>query len=515
MVVLEKVRPSAMEHEGGDPLGRLRLGVIALASLIVGLPSLADAAESQREPNRPNVVFILADDLGSGDLGCYNAESKIPTPNMDRLANQGMRFTDAHSPSSVCTPTRYGIMTGRYAWRSRLKSGVLWGESKLLIEPGRQTVASMLKKYGYRTAGFGKWHLGFQEYDPQLGEKEQKVDYSKPLRPGPLTVGFDTYFGIPASLDMEPYVFVRDDGVLEQPTKWVEKSLHRRQQGGGFWRAGPIAPSFRHVDVLPAIENEAIKWLEQQSAETPFFCYIPLSAPHTPWLPTDEFRGKSKAGYYGDFVAQVDATIGNIVQTLERSGLMKNTLLIVTSDNGSHWPVEDIAKWGHASNLAWRGQKSDIWEGGHRVPFIACWPGKIQPGSVCAQTICLTDFMATAAGLVGHQLQDNEAEDSVSLLPLLLQQTTEPVREATVHHSGQGTFAIRRGDWKLILDNLGSGGFTPPRQVPPGPGKPAGQLYNLASDPAESQNVYQDHPQLVSELRQLLQTYIEQGRSRR
>lgn len=479
--------------------------------LAVTLPASDSLAQEGQRP--PNIVFILADDMGMGDLGCYNSESKIPTPNMDKLAEQGMRFTDAHTPSSVCTPTRYGVLTGRYAWRSRLKSGVLWGFSRMLIEPGRQTVASLLSAKGYATGGFGKWHLGFQSFDPALGEKEQNVDYTQPLRPGPMTVGFDTYFGIPASLDMEPYVFVRDDRLVELPTQTIGNSAHRRQGGDGFWRGGPIAPSFRHIDVLPAIEREAMSWISQQSEQKPFFAYIPLSAPHTPWLPTDEFSGKSKAGYYGDFVAQVDATIGKILQTLKDRGLVDNTLVIMTSDNGSHWPVSDIEKWGHDANFGRRGQKSDIWEGGHRVPFIARWPGKVKPGSACDQTICLTDLMATAAELVGHQLTDDEGEDSFSIVPLL-RGSDAPIRQGTVHHSGQGTFAIRSGDWKMVVDNLGSGGFTPPRQVKPKRGEPQGQLYNLASDPAETTNLYDQKPEIVAELRALLQKYQSEGRSR-
>lgn len=468
-----------------------------------------------QDAQRPsNIVFILADDMGAGDLGCYNPESKIPTPHMDKLANQGMRFTDAHSPSSVCTPTRYGVLTGRYAWRSRLKSGVLWGYSTCLIEPGRETVASMLQQKGYATACFGKWHLGFQEFNANLTEQEQRVDYSKPLRPGPLTVGFDMFFGIPASLDMDPYVFVRDDRPVEPPTETIEQSLHRRQSGGGFWRAGAIALSFKHIDVLPAIGKETVRWLESQSADKPFFCYVPLSAPHTPWLPTETFRGRSQAGYYGDFVAQVDATVGDILQALNRKGLAERTLVILTSDNGSHWPVADIEQWGHDANLQRRGQKADIWEGGHRVPFIARWPGKVKPGAVCDQTICLTDLMATAAALVGCALKDDEAEDSFSLAPLLLGKSDEPIREATVHHSAQGTFAIRSGEWKLVVDNLGSGGFTAPRQVAPKPGGPQGQLYNLAADPGETNNLYLENSEVVRKLSELLDKYRRSGRSR-
>src|SRR6266511_1329563 len=332
--------------------------------LLVGLvPALLAARET------PNIVFILADDLGSGDLGCYNKDSKIPTPNMDRLAREGVRFTDMHTPSSVCTPTRYGLLTGRYAWRTPLQSGVLWGYSASLIETNRLTLPKFLKKHGYATAGIGKWHLGFQEGNP--ADKEFKVDYAKPLLPGPLTAGFDYFFGIPASLDMEPYLYVENDRAVEQPTEQVEASKPQRQGGTGFWRSGPIAPGFRHAAVLPVIAKKAIAYLERQpkaSPNKPFFLYFALTAPHEPWQPTGEFRGRSGAGDYGDFVAQVDWTIGQTLRTLDRLGLADNTLVIVTSDNGAHWTASDIKKYGHRANGHYRGQKSDIWEAGHRVP---------------------------------------------------------------------------------------------------------------------------------------------------
>lgn len=484
----------------------------ALVALAVLLPaSLLAAAQA-----RPNIVLILADDMGSGDLGCYNPKSKISTPHMDRLAQAGMRFHDAHTPSAVCTPTRYGLLTGRYAWRSRLKSGVLWGFSTSLIEPGRMTLASLMKKHGYATGGVGKWHLGFQEYDPSKGERQQRVDYSQPLRPGPLTVGFDSYFGIPASLDMEPYVYVRDDGVVQQPTEKVAASKHRRQNGGGFWRGGPIAPDFKHLDVLPKIGAEAVAFIDRHgkaASEKPFFLYVPLSAPHTPWLPTEAWRGKCKAGYYGDFVAQVDATVGQILAALDRHQLADNTLVVLTSDNGSHWPVSDIEKWDHAANLHYRGQKADIHEGGHRVPFIVRWPGKVQPNSECSQTICLTDMMATLAAVLGDKLPQDAGEDSYNILPALVgKDGGKPIREATVHHSARGMFAIRQGNWKLI-EGLGSGGFTNPRTVKPKPDGPQGQLYNLADDPSEQNNLWLEKPEVVERLHNLLEQYKKSGRS--
>lgn len=457
----------------------------------------------------PNIIFILADDLGSGDLGVYNPESKVKTPNMDRLAKEGMRFTDAHSPSSVCTPTRYATLTGRYAWRSRLKSGVLWGYSPMLIEEGRETIASMLKKKGYHTAGVGKWHLG-------LGSAE-KTDYSKPLTPGPVTVGFDYYFGIPASLDMDPYVYIENDRPVQMPTEKVALSKHRRQGGGGFWRAGPVAPDFKHIEVLPRTTEKARQWLKTRAMTRdarPFFLYLPMSAPHTPWLPTDEFRGKSGAGYYGDFVSMVDHNVGEILKVLDEHQLVDNTMVVMTSDNGSHWPVGDVKKYGHAANLHYRGQKADIHEGGHRVPLLVRWPAKVKGGAVVDQTVCLTDFYATIADLVGHEMKDGEGEDSFTLMPVLVNPAYDTeVRPATVHHSLSGMFAIRQGDWKLIVGR-GSGGFTAPRKVSAKEGEPEGQLYHLGDDPSEEKNVYSDHPEVVKSLTELLMRYKEKGRSR-
>ena len=370
-------------------------------------------------------------------------------------------------------------------------------------------MASLLRKNGYATACVGKWHLG-------LGSAE-KTDYTKVLDPGPGALGFDYFYGIPASLDMEPYVYVENDRAVEPPTDRIAASKHRRQQGGGFWRAGPIAPGFKHLDVIPRITGKAVGFLEKHAKESPgkpFFLYFPLTAPHTPWVPTKEFRGKSRAGYYGDFTVQVDWSVGQVLEALERLGLTDDTLIMVTSDNGSHWYREDIRKWDHAANRNLRGQKADIWEGGHRVPFIARWPGKIQPGTTSDQLICLTDLLATAAAIVGKTLPDDAGEDSFNILPALLGRAGEtPIRDAVVHHSLQGVFAIRQGPWKLILGR-GSGGFSRPRRIEPKPGEPVGQLYNLAEDIGETDNLYLKRPETVRRLSTLLDAWRSQGRSR-
>jgi arylsulfatase A len=497
-------------------------GLSPLALLGLFLLSCINKTPAAENPRKPNIVLILADDLGYGDPQCYNKDSKAPTPSLDRLAAQSMRFTDAHTPCAVCTPTRYGLLTGRYCWRTSLKRGVLTGYSPLLIEPKRVTLASLLKQHGYVTAGIGKWHLG-------LGDAA-KTDFGKPLRPGPCSVGFDWYFGIPASLDMPPYVFIENDGVTEAPSETIADSAMRRKGGGGFWRRGAIAPHFKHVDVLPAITEKAIAFVRSHAergsenapsgshaprgSQKPFFLYLALTAPHTPWMPTAEFRGKSKAGYYGDFVTQVDAGVGRVLQSLEDAKLSDNTLLIFTSDNGAHWLPEDIEKWGHRANGDLRGQKADIWEGGHRVPLLARWPGHIAAGSTSKELICLTDVLATVAAVIGAKLTDDVGEDSYNILPALRgDKLDKPIREAIVHSSGDGTLAIRQGPWKLALA-LGSHGFSAPRDIKPKPGEAQGQLYNLDDDPREQHNLWLEKPEMVKRLTALLEKYKREGRSR-
>lgn len=490
----------------------LRLSVSSvLLSLCFTATTFAGTASNDTTSNtkkQPNIVLIMADDLGIGDLGCYNAKSKIPTPHLDKLAKSSMRFTDMHSPSSVCTPTRYGLLTGRYAWRTKLKKGVLKGLSPALINPNRMTIASLLKAKGYRTGCVGKWHLG-------LGNKP-KTDYSKPLNPCPLDHGFDYFFGIPASLDMSPYVYVENRNVVEAATKQTKGSSSVRKGGKGMWRKGAIAPSFRHDDVLPQIEKNAVQFLERHvksHREKPFFLYVPFSAPHTPWLPLKPFRGKSQAGVYGDFVTQVDATAGKILATLDQLKLAKNTLVIFTSDNGSHWGKPLIDKYKHLANLHYRGQKADIWDGGHRVPCIVRWPGIVKPNSTSNELLCLTDFFATAAAVTGSQIPNDAAEDSFNFLPVLQGALMKKsIRPSIVHHSISGCFAIRQGKWKLIL-GLGSGGFTQPKVIQPKPGGPKGQLYNLAIDASESKDVYQQNPQVVKALTELLEKQKTSGRS--
>lgn len=459
--------------------------------------------------NRPNIVYILADDLGYGDISCFNGNSKIPVPHLAQLAKEGMVFTDAHSGSAVCTPTRYGILTGRYSWRSVLKKGVVYGYSPHLIEDTRMTVASMLKKQGYHTACVGKWHLG---WDWQFtGSGPEDVDYTQPISHGPSANGFDYSFCIPASLDMPPYVYVENDRVTAAPNRVVEGKT-----GKLLMREGPTGADFEHIDVLPTLTEKAVAYIDRRGRTTqPFFLYFPLPAPHTPILPTQEFQGQSGTNEYGDFVMQIDWVVGQVMDALHRNGLEGNTLFIFTNDNGCspNADFEYLAQLGHNPNYVFRGHKADIYEGGHRVPLIVRWPGRVKTGSVCDDTTCLTDLMATAAEITGYTLPDDAGEDSVSMLPNLLGSATGPVREATVHHSVNGSFSIRQGKWKLILCS-GSGGWSPPRpgseearQLPPV------QLYDLIADIGETKNVQGQFPEVVKRLTDLLQNYVDRGRS--
>jgi arylsulfatase A-like enzyme len=308
-------------------------------------------------------------------------------------------------------------------------------------------------------------------------------------------------------------VFVDNDHVVERPTLSIGASEMRRKGGGGFWRAGAIAPSFKHKDVLPAITDKAVQFVAKQTKDQPFFLYFALSSPHTPWMPTAEHRGKSQAGYYGDFVVQTDAAIGHVLDALHERRLAENTLVIVTSDNGAHWLASDIEQFGHRANASWRGQKADLWEGGHRVPFIARWPGKIKPGATSDETICLTDLMRTLAVMLDVSLPRDAAEDSFNILPALLGQNLQrPIRQATVHQSGDGTLAIRQGPWKLCFA-LGSHGFSEPRTIKPQTDGPAGQLYNLADDPGETNNLWAAEPKIVAQLTALMDRYKNEGRS--
>jgi arylsulfatase A len=457
--------------------------------------------------------------MGVGDVSALNPKSIWRTPHLDRLAGEGRAFTDAHSSSGVCTPTRYTLMTGRYSWRGKLKQGVLQGYNPSLIEAGRVTLPGFLRSQGYATAMFGKWHLGFDWV--KKGPKAEEVDYAKPLGGGPTAHGFERFFGISASLDMPPYVWISNDRVTVAPAGKVADSPAPR-----LWRAGPIGGDFRMEDVQPTLIAKTTEYLAERGRARdgkPFFVYLALAAPHTPTLPTKNFAGRTPT-QYGDFVLQIDADVGALLDALDRHGLAKNTLVIFTTDNG-YAPAGNIPRlqdFGHDSSAGFRGAKSDVFEGGHRVPFIARWPGVIPAATRCDDLIGQLDLFATCAEMAGVKLPANTAEDSISMLALLRgQRAGASGRESLVHHSANGDFAIRQGKWKLLLCP-GSGGWSPPTRAPSPwtqakvddfTGLPPYQLYDVASDPAEKRNVADAHPEIVQRLGKLMRTTIERGRS--
>ena len=429
-------------------------------------------------------MLIVADDLGYGDLGCYGS-SAIETPELDGLAADGMRLTDAHAPGALCIPTRYGLMTGRYPFRSplRLRDGPV-------VEDG-PTLASVLRDAGYATSMVGKWHLGLSG-DPRRDE---------PLTGGPCDRGFQRWFGIPASLDIPPYYWIRGRRPVAAPTERIGASSTEgwTKIQGAFWREGDIAPGFVHDDVLPRLADEAVTEIERlANAAEPFFVYVALTGPHTPWLPDAKHENSGGAGMYGDFVRMVDSAVGRILAALEKSGRADDTLVVFTSDNGPVWYPQDTERFGHASTGPLRGMKADAWEGGHRVPFIVRWPGVTPQASTRADTICLTDLMATFAVAAGTTLPEGAGQDSIDLVPMLRDVVLDtPLRETTIlKHAAS---VVRHGRWKLI-DHLGSGGFSSPRKRPPEDGEPDGQLYDLEADLGETHNLWSERPDVVKEL---------------
>ncbi len=490
---------------------------LALPLALAACASCAASGEAAHRAPRPNVVFILADDLGYGDVAALNPSSRIPTPNLDRLAAEGMAFTDAHSPSGVCTPTRYALLTGRYTWRSRLKNGVLWVDSPPLIEPGRQTVADVLAGAGYRTAAVGKWHLGLGYGRDANGE----IDRTLPLDDGPTTHGFGSFFGIPASLDMAPYFYVEDLAVVEPLTA---------QNPGGrfpkFMRKGPRSPGFSVVDCLDVLTAKAVGFIDEAAdGDEPFFLYFPLTAPHKPVLPHPRFDGTTALGPYGDFIGQVDDTVGRVLAALEEAGVADDTLVIFSSDNGSFMhrraagsgpdhvddpTLQAYRETTHTANFVFRGTKADVWEGGHHVPLLARWPAAVEAGSRSEQTVCLVDTLATLAALAGASVPVGNGEDSFDLSPLLLGEADRVERAGVVNHSSSGMFALRDGPWKLVAGN-GSGGREKPK------GKPFARpymLFDLAADPSETRDVAADHPERMAAMEAELERLRGAGGSR-
>ncbi len=490
-----------------------------LPLILICAQACGPAPESDPPQNQPNIIYILADDLGYGDITALNPDSDMATPHLDRFVGEGMYFSDAHSNSAVCTPTRYGILTGRYAWRTPLKSGVLWGYSPLLINEDRPTVASFLAQQGYRTGVVGKWHLGLGwqsvhpdstivPYDWQMlydSTRGSNVDFSQPVTNGPNSVGFEYSFVFPSSLDMTPYVYVENHQIVGMPNAFTPGKSEAVDGRGVFWRAGEIAEDMQIENVLDDLKSKAIGFIEAGAKEErPFFLYFPLTAPHAPWVPTSTFAGTSKVGTYGDFVQQVDQVVGDILAALKAQNIDDETIVFFSSDNGAHWTSTDQEEFPHRSNYIFRGQKADIYEGGHRVPMAVRWPEHIAPGTYSEHLFSTTDFFATVAGILDTEPLAGSAEDSYDQSPILFQESAEPIREVMIQHSLNGSFAIRDGHWKYT-PQLGSGGFTDPSTREPLPGEAPGTLFHLGEDPKEELNVYKAYPNQVERLHKKLE----------
>lgn len=486
-------------------------------------------AAAGAEADRPNIVVILADDLGYGDVQCYNPQrGRIPTPHIDRLAAQGMRFTDAHSSSGVCSPSRYTLLTGRYHWRTRLQSGIVGYLERPLIAADRLTLAGLLRRQGYHTACFGKWHLGWdwnvpetqrELFDPGRRSFPEVTDrhrrawkefFSQSIGGGPTTRGFDRYFGTDVP-NWPPYCFIENDRTVGIPSEFLPEELFRNHLAS---KQGPALADWRLQDVLPTIIDRTCNAIRHY-AETgrPFFIYLPLTSPHTPLAVNEPWRGKSGLDRaVADFIMETDAEVGRVLTALEETGAAADTLVLFTSDNGfaPYVGANHLEKQGHYPSGPFRGYKGDAWEGGHRVPFIVRWPGTVEPGTVCEQLVHQADIMATVAEFLEVDLPDEAAEDSFSLLPLL-KGNGDSVREHAVSQGARGLFALRRGSWKMIF-GPGGGGPWSDLSASPSDDQPA-QLYNLARDVAETDNLYAEHPEIVREMTALLEKLVARGRS--
>ncbi len=500
--------------------------IVAISILLVFAMSIISVAQKQKSPGkRPNVLFILADDMGIGDVSGLNPDSKISTPNIDKLIHQGMTFTDAHTASAVCTPTRYGIITGRYPWRTKLKKGVVDGYSKTIITNEVETVPELLKRNGYQTAMIGKWHLGWNwvikneetlERDKKIPDYkfaagvENMVDFTKPFSAGPTDRGFDYFFGINASLDFPPYTFMENNKVTVLPTETFKaqgpdkskpdwkKDLVRKQR---MQRKGVKAPNFDAGETLLKLTEHTVKYINETNNKKPFFLYVAFTAPHTPVLPRKDFVGTSKAAAYGDFTQELDWSVGQIIKALKEKGIEENTIIIFTADNGASrisFPVEFEAKYNHKPSRELKGRKGSLNEGGHRVPFVVQWKDKIAPNSSCSATICLNDLYATCAAIVGEKQKENQGVDSFSILGLL-KGDSDYKRPSTIYSDFGGRYAIRKGDYKLIMN----------------PSEKKRSLFNLSNDIRETNNLYgkRGYEKVEKELTAEITSVILNGRS--
>ena len=505
-------------------------------TILVAIPLFFTGSLLAADATKPNILLILADDLGYGDVGCYNDQSKVPTPHIDRLAREGLRFTDAHSPCTVCTPTRYSLMTGQMAFRVPNGGAVFTGVGgPSLIAPGRLTLPRMLRENGYATTCVGKWHVGLTFFDsdgqPVRGdgvEAVRRVDFSRRITGGPIDHGFDRFFGTACCPTTDwLYAFIDNDRVPVPPTQLLDKSRLPKHPYANDCRAGLIAPDFPMEEVDLVFLKKSREFLEhhvRQSPNKPFFLFHSAQAVHLPSFAAPQFQGKTKAGPHGDFIHQLDYIVGELTATLEQLGVADNTIIIFTSDNGPETTsvIHMRAEFDHDGARPWRGVKRDSWEGGHRVPFLVRWPGKTRPGTSSSQLASLTDVMATVAAIIGAKLPENAAEDSFNMLPAWLNEDTAPIRPYLLQQAfnGQRTLSIRRGSWKYLA-HTGSGGnrydnnpglkpFFLPDTAPDAPG----QLYNLETDPGERTNLANERPEIAAELNGLLEHSKAAGRSR-
>ncbi|MEZ5939815.1 MAG: arylsulfatase [Planctomycetaceae bacterium] len=503
-----------------------------ISFIVAVLLFLMKPIASYGEQTPPNILLILADDLGYGDVSCYNAQAKVSTPHVDQIAREGMQFLDAHSPSTVCTPTRYSILTGRMAFRLNYRGVFTGAGGPCLITDDRLTLPQLLHNQGYATAMFGKWHVGMTFFDSkgqainQNGlEAVKQIDYSRPIPDGPIHRGFDQFFGTACCPTTDwLYAFVDGDRVPAPPTKILDREALPKHEWSFDCRPGLVAPDFEHEEVDMVFLRKSLQFLDRHCTEQPqkpFFLFHSLQAVHLPSFPGKDYQGTTQAGPHGDFIAEFDDVVGQLMRKLDELGVSENTLVIITSDNGPEvgTVINMRQKYEHDGARPWRGMKRDNWEGGHRVPLIVRWPGNVKPQSVSHQTVCLTDIMATCASVVNAKLRNDTAEDSFNLLPVLRGEAKAPVREFTLHQTISLALAIRKGKWKY-LDHKGSGGnnygegrlkelYSIEETAPDAPG----QLYDLESDPGETTNLYLRHPEVAKELKAALDKCKQSGRS--
>lgn len=497
----------------------LRIHVAVLFAIAVAAFHFAESTHAAAASARPNIVILYADDMGHGDFGAQNPKSKIPTPHLDQLASEGTRFTDGHSSSGICTPSRYALLHGRYHWRKF--HGIVNSFDQPVLDADRTTLPEMLKAKGYKTACVGKWHLGWDwnsikkqgaKATGGKGFASGDFDWSKPIGGGPLSHGFDYYFGDDVP-NFPPYAWFENDRVITEPTVTLDITM-KTAEGNWEARPGPSVKDWDFYAVMPKLTEKAVEWIGKQKKDEPFFLFVPFTSPHAPIVPTKEFVGKSKANGYGDFMVQTDDTVGRVLAALKANGFADNTLIIFTADNGpEHYAYERLTNFEHRSAGELRGLKRDIYEGGHRVPFIVRWPGVVPAGKVNDGLISQIDLLATIAAIVGSELPADSGEDSYNQLALIKGESLS-ARDAHVHNTNPNGYAIRLGDWVLIDAKSGyvskqptwfdeANGYKDDNHP--------GELYNLREDLAQKKNLYGDKPEKVAELKAKLKSIREKG----